>query len=147
MTASVPIYNHLVKLAAVTFLATSAFSQALPKYDPATEATVKGIVQEVRLVPPSGGKPVAYLVMKSGTAPTPFRFFSVPRNFSTTWASNSKPKTDRSHRLQGQTRRRRPDPRPRSRQRRRDPHPPLQRRQARLVGGGTFGLPPICHPE
>ncbi len=79
MTASVPIYNHLVKLAAVTFLAASAFSQALPKYDPATEATVKGTVQEVRLVPPSGGKPVAYLVMKNGADAV--QIFLCPKKF------------------------------------------------------------------
>ena len=62
MNASGPIYNHLLKIAAVTFLATSAFSQAPPKYDPATESTFKGVVEELKFVPPSGGKPVAYLV-------------------------------------------------------------------------------------
>jgi hypothetical protein len=66
MTTSGPIYTHLLKLAAITVLATSAFSQAQPKYDVATEGTFKGIVEEVKLVPPSGGKPVAYLVLKNG---------------------------------------------------------------------------------
>ncbi len=79
MTASVPIYNHLLKLAAVTFLATSAFSQAPPKYDPATEGTVKGTVQEVKFVPPSGGKPLAYLVMKSGADTV--QVFLCPKKF------------------------------------------------------------------
>jgi len=79
MTASVPIYNHLLKLAAVTFLATSAFSQALPKYDPASESTVKGTVQEVKLVPPSGGKPLAFLVVKSGTDAV--QIFLCPKKF------------------------------------------------------------------
>ena len=67
MNTSGPIYSHLLKLAAITFLATSAFSQAPPKYDPATEGTVKGIVEEVRLVPPSGGQPLTYLTLKNGS--------------------------------------------------------------------------------
>jgi hypothetical protein len=67
MNASGPIYSRLLKLAAVTFLITSAFSQALPKYDPATEGTVKGVIEEVKLVPPTGGKSIAYLTLKSGS--------------------------------------------------------------------------------
>jgi hypothetical protein len=67
MTSSAPIYNQLLKLAAITFLATSAFCQATPKYDPATEGRFKGVVAEFKFVPPTGGKPVAYLVMKSGS--------------------------------------------------------------------------------
>ena len=66
MNASGPINSHLLKLAAITFLATSALSQAPPKYDPATETTVKGTVGELKLVPPTGGKPIAYLVTKTG---------------------------------------------------------------------------------
>ena len=62
MNASGPIYNQLLKIAAVAFLATSAFSQAPPKYDPATESKFKGVVEELKFVPPSGAKPVAYLV-------------------------------------------------------------------------------------
>lgn len=61
MTAS----RRFFCLTAVTFLSTLAFSQAPPKYDPATETTFKGVVQELKLVPPSGGKPVVYLIMKS----------------------------------------------------------------------------------
>jgi hypothetical protein len=79
MTASVPIHQHLLKVAAVAFLVTSAFSQAPPKYDPATEGTVKGVVQELKLVPPSGGKPVAYLVMKSGSDAV--QVFLCPKKF------------------------------------------------------------------
>ena len=56
MTASGPIFNHLLKFAAIAFLATSAFSQAPPKYDPATETKFKGVVQELKFVPPSGGE-------------------------------------------------------------------------------------------
>lgn len=60
-----PIQKYLLKIAAV-FLATCAVAQAPPKYDPATEAQVKGTVQEVKLVPPSGGKALEYLTLKSG---------------------------------------------------------------------------------
>ncbi len=67
MTTSGPIYSHLLKLAAITFLATSAFCQASPKYDPATEGRFKGVIEEITLVPPSGGQPIAYLMLKHGT--------------------------------------------------------------------------------
>ncbi len=67
MNAYGPIYRHLLKLAAITFLATSAFSQAPPKYDPATEGTVKGVIEEVKLIPPSGAKAIAYLTLKNGS--------------------------------------------------------------------------------
>ena len=56
---------RLLQLAAIALVATS-FSQAPPKYDPATETTVKGTVGELKLVPPTGGKPIAYLVTKTG---------------------------------------------------------------------------------
>jgi hypothetical protein len=58
--------NQFLKFAVITFLTAAAFSQALPKYDPGTEGKFKGVVQELKFVPPTGGKPVAYLVMKSG---------------------------------------------------------------------------------
>jgi len=45
----------------------------------ATEGTFKGVVQEVKLVPPSGGKPVTYLVMKSG--PDVVQVFLCPQKF------------------------------------------------------------------
>ena len=57
---------RLLQLAAIALVATSAFSQVPPKYDPATETTVKGTVGELKLVPPTGGKPIAYLVTKTG---------------------------------------------------------------------------------
>ena len=66
-------------LTAVTFLSTLAVSQAPPKYDPATETTFKGVVQELKLVPPTGGKPVVYLVMKS--SPDPAQVFLCPKKF------------------------------------------------------------------
>ena len=57
---------RLLQLAAIVLVATSAVSQAPPKYNPATETTVKGTVGELKLVPPTGGKPIAYLVTKTG---------------------------------------------------------------------------------
>src|SRR5215470_18780492 len=66
MTPSVRVHNRLLPLAAITLVATSAFSQAPPKYDTATEVTVKGTVGELKLVPPTGGKPIAYLITKTG---------------------------------------------------------------------------------
>lgn len=50
----------------IALLATYAFSQAPPKYDTATETTINGTVGELKLVPPAGGKPIAYLVTKTG---------------------------------------------------------------------------------
>ena len=79
MNASGPIYNYLLKFAAVTFLATSAFSQALPKYDPATETKIKGVVEQLKLVPPSGGKPVVYAVLKG--SPDSVEVFLCPKKF------------------------------------------------------------------
>ena len=66
-------------LAVVIFLSTLTFSQGPPKYDPATETTFKGVVQELKLVPPSGGKPVVYLVMKS--SPDSSQVFLCPKKF------------------------------------------------------------------
>ena len=60
------IHRPLLRLGAIVFLTTAAFSQAPPKYDPATETTVKGTVEELKLVPPTGPKPVAYLLTKTG---------------------------------------------------------------------------------
>jgi hypothetical protein len=79
MKMSGPIYNHLLKLTVITFLATSAFCQAPPKYDPATETKFKGIVEELKFVPPTGGKPVAYLVVKS--SPDAVQVFLCPKKF------------------------------------------------------------------
>ena len=79
MNTSGPIFNLLLKLAATALLGASAFAQASPKYDPATEGKIKGIVEELKFVPPSGGKPVAYLVMKSGTDAV--QIFLCPKKF------------------------------------------------------------------
>ena len=66
MVLSVQAGRCLPLLAAIALLATSAFSQAPPKYDSATETTIKGTVGELKLVPPTGGKSIAYLVTKTG---------------------------------------------------------------------------------
>jgi hypothetical protein len=59
MNMSGPIVKSLVNVAAILALAIPAASQAAPKYDPATETTFKGIVEELKIVPPTGGKPIA----------------------------------------------------------------------------------------
>ncbi|HLH07695.1 MAG TPA: hypothetical protein VKW78_10690 [Terriglobales bacterium] len=50
-------------------LAGAAFAQAAatPKYDVSTETKLKGVVEDFQLLPPSGPKPQARLVLKSGT--------------------------------------------------------------------------------
>jgi len=75
-----PIAKHLTVLAAVAILATSALpqAQAPPKYDPATETKMKGVVDELKLVPPTGGKPLAYLVMKEKDSA---EIFLCPKSF------------------------------------------------------------------
>lgn len=67
MNMSGPIVTSLVKVAAIVSLAVPAFSQAALKYNPSTETTFKAVVEELKLVPPSGGKPVVYLVLKDST--------------------------------------------------------------------------------
>ncbi|MGA2346393.1 MAG: hypothetical protein ABSF93_10330 [Candidatus Sulfotelmatobacter sp.] len=79
MSAFGPIVNNFLKLAAIAFLVASAFSQAPLKYDPATESKFKGVVAELKFVPPTGGKPVAYLVMKSGADSV--QVFLCPKKF------------------------------------------------------------------
>ncbi len=57
---------HLLTLTTLAIITVSAPAQTPPKYDPATEATLKGSVEEMKLVPPDSPKAVAYLMMKSG---------------------------------------------------------------------------------
>ena len=78
MNMSGPIVKSLVNVAAVVSLAVPALSQAAPKYDPATETTFKGVVEELKIVPPTGGKPIAYLVLKDSTDPA---IFLCPKKF------------------------------------------------------------------
>ena len=66
MIPSIQVHKRLLHIAAIVLVATSALSQAPPKYDPATETTVRGTVGELKLVPPTGGKPIAYLMTKTG---------------------------------------------------------------------------------
>jgi hypothetical protein len=66
MIPSIQIPARVLQLGAIVFVAASALPQSPPKYDPATETTVRGTVEELKLVPPSGSKPVAYLVTKIG---------------------------------------------------------------------------------
>jgi hypothetical protein len=79
MTSSAPTYKRFLKHAAIIFLASSAFAQTQPKYDPATESKFKGTVEELKMVPPTGGKPVAYMVLKSG--PDAMQIFLCPKKF------------------------------------------------------------------
>jgi hypothetical protein len=79
MNASGPNFSHLLKCAAITFLASFAFSQAPPKYDPATETKIKGVIEQLKLVPPSGGKPIVYAVMKA--SPDAVEVFLCPKKF------------------------------------------------------------------
>jgi len=65
MIAYGPVPKHFLNLAALAVLSACALAQSPPpKYDPSTETTLKGAVDQLKLVPPSGGKPVAYLTMK-----------------------------------------------------------------------------------
>ena len=77
MNMSGPIAKSLVNVAAIVSLAVPVFSQAAPKYDPATETTFKGVVGELKMIPPTGGKPIAYLVLKDSTDAA---IFLCPRN-------------------------------------------------------------------
>ena len=73
------LFKRLLKLAAISFLTAAAFSQAAPKYDPATETTFKGVVQELKFIPATGAKPVAYLVLKG--SPDAIEVFLCPKKF------------------------------------------------------------------
>ena len=66
MIPSVQAHRCLLDLAAVALIAIPGFSQQPPQYDKATETTIKGTVGELKLVPPSGAKSLAYLVTKTG---------------------------------------------------------------------------------
>jgi len=77
MTSS-QFLGRVFALAALAFASTGAFSQA-PKYDPSTETTFKGVVEQLKLVPPSGTKSVVYLVLKS--TPDNSEVFLCPKSF------------------------------------------------------------------
>jgi len=73
------IPRNLLALTAIALLVPPAFAQALPKYDAATETKLKGVVEELKFDTPAGGKPVAYLVVKSGDTKT--QVFLCPKSF------------------------------------------------------------------
>ena len=79
MTACGPIRQSFLIIATILLFAVPALPQAAPKYDPATETKFKGIVEQLKIVPPSGGKPAAYLVVKS--APDSVEVFLCPKSF------------------------------------------------------------------
>jgi hypothetical protein len=79
MTVCGAMRKHFLVLAAIALVSPSVVAQSQPKYDPATEAKLKGTVEELRLDPPTGGKPVAYLVIKSGDDKT--QVFLCPKSF------------------------------------------------------------------
>jgi hypothetical protein len=80
--------KHLLKLA-IALLVTSALAQAPPKYDPATETKLKGVVEELKFVPATGGKQVAYLVVKSGAESV--QVFLAPKSFLDMMGASLKP--------------------------------------------------------
>lgn len=47
-------------------LSACALAQAPPKYDPATETTVKAVIGELKLLPAGAAKPNAYLITRTG---------------------------------------------------------------------------------
>ena len=79
MTTSRWVPNRLFLLAAIVLVATTAFAQSPPKYDPTTEKTFKGVVEQLKLVPPTGTKTVVYLVLK--TNPDSGEVFLCPKSF------------------------------------------------------------------
>jgi hypothetical protein len=81
MNASGPLHKRFLQLAAFVFVVTTAYSQAVPKYDATTETTFKGTVAELKLVPPTGAKPVAYLMTKIAGDKDSVPVFLCPKKF------------------------------------------------------------------
>ncbi len=79
MPVSGPMRKRLLILATIALVMPSALGQAQPQYDAATETTLKGTVDEMKLDPPTGGKPIAYLVVKKGEEKT--QVFLCPKSF------------------------------------------------------------------
>lgn len=61
-----PVNKHLLQVVFFSLIAATAFAQAPPKYDAATETTVKGTVSELKFLPPTGAKSIAYVMTKTG---------------------------------------------------------------------------------
>src|SRR5215471_15532123 len=83
-----PVRKTLFGLA-IGCLAISAFAQGPPKYDPATETKLKGTVEELKFVPPTGAKTMAYLVIKSGA--DTLQVFLCPKAFLDQMGTTFKP--------------------------------------------------------
>jgi hypothetical protein len=82
-------FARFLSLAAVVLICVGVFAQAPLKYDPATETKLTGTVEELKFVPPSGGKPVAYLVIKSGA--DTLQVFLCPKTFLDQMGATFKP--------------------------------------------------------
>jgi len=82
-------FGKTLSILAVVLSAISAFAQSPPKYDPATETKLKGTVEELKFVPPTGAKSVAYLVIKSGT--DTLQVFLCPKTFLDQMGATFKP--------------------------------------------------------
>ena len=73
----------------LALVAAWALAQAPPKYDATTETKVKGAVQELKYLPPTGAKPFAYLVVKSGQDTV--EVFLCPKSFLDDMGTSFKP--------------------------------------------------------
>ena len=82
-------FGKTLSILAVVLSAIFAFAQSPPKYDPATETKLKGTVEELKFVPPTGAKTVAYLVIKSGT--DTLQVFLCPKTFLDQMGATFKP--------------------------------------------------------
>ena len=61
-----PVNKRLLQVVFFSFIAAVAFAQAPPKYNAATETTLKGTVTELKFLPPTGAKSIAYVMTKTG---------------------------------------------------------------------------------
>jgi len=66
MNTSPSLSLRALWLASVVLLTASALAQAPPKYDPATETTLKAVVGELKFIPAGAPKPNAYLITRTG---------------------------------------------------------------------------------
>lgn len=82
-------FGKTLSILAVVLFAVSAFAQAAPKYDAATETKLKGVVEELKFVPPTGAKTIAYLVIKSGA--DTLQVFLCPKAFLDQMGTTFKP--------------------------------------------------------
>jgi len=76
-----PFRQCVLHLAVVVLFVFPAFSQAPPKYDRSTETKVKFTVAELKLIPPDGPKPIAYLLQKPGSDKETLEIYLCPKKF------------------------------------------------------------------